>query len=150
MIAAMTKDRVIGKDGRLPWRLPEDMKHFKNATMGHAILMGRRTWEETKRPLPGRRNIVITSHDIDGIETFRTLEDGIAAARTTDREPYVIGGGKIYAAALPLATKLVLTFVKADTEGDTRFPEVDWREWKETERRAFDAFDIVWYERISR
>lgn len=147
MIAAMTKDRVIGKDGGLPWRLPEDMKHFKATTMGHAILMGRRTWEETKRPLPGRRNIVITSKPIDGVETFKTLEEAIAAARTTDPEPYVIGGGKIYAAALPLATKLVLTFVKASAEGDTRFPEVDWTEWRETDRRTFDEFDIVTYER---
>jgi dihydrofolate reductase len=147
MIAAMTTDRVIGKEGRVPWRLPEDMKHFKKATMGHAIIMGRKTWEETGRPLPGRRNIVVTSRTIEGVETFRTIDGAIAAARATDPEPFVIGGGEIYGAALPLATKLIITWVKADVEGDTRFPEVDWRAWREVERCTGEDFDIVTYER---
>jgi dihydrofolate reductase len=148
MIAAMTEDRIIGKGGKLPWRLPDDMKHFKATTMGHAIIMGRKTWEETGRPLPGRRNLVVTSRAIDGVETFRTIEAAIDAARTTDREPFVIGGGEIYRAALPYATKLVVTWVKGAYEGDTRFPEVPWPEWKEVERRAGEAFDIAVYERI--
>jgi len=148
MIAALTEDRVIGRDGGLPWRLPEDMKHFKATTMGHAIIMGRRTWEETGRPLPGRRNIVVTSRALEGVETFASLADAIAAARTTDPEPFIIGGGKIYAAALPLATKLVLTWVKASAAGDTRFPEVDWKEWREVSRQSTEAFDIVTYARI--
>lgn len=151
MIAAMTPDRIIGKGGHLPWRLPEDMRHFKATTMGHAIIMGRKTWEETGRPLPGRRNIVVTSRSIEGVETFRTIEAAIAAARTTDPEPFVIGGGEIYRAALPLATKLIITWVKMDATGDTRFPEVDWTEWREIERHAGTdadaAFDIVIYVR---
>lgn len=148
MIAAMTRDRIIGKDGKLPWRLPDDMKHFKATTMGHAIIMGRKTWEETGRPLPGRRNMVVTSRTIEGIETFRSIEDAIAAARTTDAEPYVIGGGEIYKAALPFATKLVITWVKQSAEGDTRFPEVDFTKWKEVERRPHELFDIAIYERV--
>jgi dihydrofolate reductase len=148
MIVAMTKDRIIGKGGKLPWRLPDDMKHFKTTTMGHAIIMGRKTWEETGRPLPGRRNLVVTSRAIEGVETFRTIEAAIEAARTTDAEPYVIGGGEIYKAALPFATKLVITWVKADAEGDTRFPEIDFSKWKEVERRPGEAFDIAFYSRV--
>jgi len=148
MIVAMTRDRIIGRGGKLPWRLPDDMKHFKATTMGHAIIMGRKTWEETGRPLPGRRNLVVTSRTIDGVETFRTIEDAIAAARTTDPEPYVIGGGEIYKAALPFATKLVITWVKESAEGDTRFPEVDFAQWKEVERRPHELFDIVTYSRV--
>ncbi len=141
----MTTDRIIGKAGRLPWRLPEEMRHFKATTMGHAIIMGRKTWEETGRPLPGRRNIVVTSRAIEGVETFPTIDDAITAARTTDPEPFVIGGGEIYRAALPLATKLILTWVKMDVEGDTRFPEIDWTAWREVERSAGEGFDIVTY-----
>lgn len=147
MIVAMTAERVIGKDGRVPWRLPEDMRHFKRTTMGHAIVMGRKTWQETGRPLPGRRNIVVTSREIAGVETHRTLEAALAAARATDPEPFVIGGGELYRAALPSATKLVVSWVHGAHAGDTFFPEVDWTEWREVERSAREGFDVVTYVR---
>jgi len=152
LIAAMTRDRVIGRDNGLPWRVPEDLKHFKATTLGHAIIMGRKTFESVGVALPRRRNIVVTSRTIDvpGIETARSLEEALALARTTDPEPFIIGGGALYAAALPLATKLVLTFIDRNIEGDTHFPEIDVSEWRETSRRKGEEPDVefVVYERV--
>jgi dihydrofolate reductase len=151
LIVAMTPDRVIGVGGGLPWRIPEDLRHFKATTMGHAIVMGRKTFDEVGRPLPGRRNIVITRQaiTIPDVEVARSLDDAVALARTTDPEPYVVGGAEIYRLALPVATRLVVTWVDRKVEGDTHFPEVDWSEWREVERRTGEEPGVVfvWYER---
>jgi dihydrofolate reductase len=137
LVLAIADGGVIGKDGGLPWRIPEDLRHFKAMTMGHAIVMGRRTWDEVKKPLSGRRNIVVsrTIDSLPGAEVARTLEGAIALARTTDDEPRIIGGAAIYAAALPLATRIYLTEVHRKVEGDTFF-HLDRTGWRETERRA--------------
>jgi dihydrofolate reductase len=152
IIAAMTKDRVIGKANGLPWRVPEDLKHFKTSTQGHAIIMGRKTFESVGVALPRRRNIVVTRQTIDvpGIETTHTLEEAIALARTTDAEPFIIGGGELYRAAMPLATKLSITWIDRKIEGDTTFPEINLTEWKETSRRKGEEPDVefVIYERV--
>jgi dihydrofolate reductase len=151
LIVAMTPDRVIGVGGGLPWRIPEDLRHFKATTMGHAIVMGRKTFDEVGRPLPGRRNIVITRQAIaiPDVEVARSLDDAVELARTTDPEPYVVGGAEIYRLALPVATRLVVTWVDRKVEGDTHFPAVDWSEWREVERRAGEEPGVafVWYER---
>jgi dihydrofolate reductase len=142
IIVAMTKSRVIGKAGGLPWRLPEDMQHFKATTMGHAIIMGRKTHESIGRALPGRRNLVVSHQPgltFPGCEVFASLDEALAAARAGDPEPVIIGGAAIYALALPLATRLHLTEVQADVEGDTYFPDFDERAWQETQRRAGDG-----------
>jgi dihydrofolate reductase len=139
LVVAVADNGVMGKDGTLPWRIPEDMRHFKKTTMGHAIIMGRRTFEEVNKPLPGRRNIVVSRMaglTIEGCEVVSSVEAAIALARTTDPEPHVIGGAGIYAAALPLATKIYLTEVHGTYEGDTFFPSFDRSEWRETERRT--------------
>ena len=135
----MTRARVIGKAGshRLLWHYPEDMKRFRSATKGHAVIMGRATWDSIGKPLPGRRNIVISRDAalrIEGCEVVTSLERAIALAREHDPEPCVLGGGQIYAAALPLATRLILTYVEQEYEGDAYFPEIDEREWIEQER----------------
>jgi dihydrofolate reductase len=152
IIAAMTDDRVIGSANALPWRIPEDLKHFKTSTLNHAVIMGRKTFESVGVALPKRRNIVVTRRAIDvpGIETVRTLDEAIALARTTDPEPFVIGGGELYRAALPLATKLVITWIHRTVEGDTTFPEIDFKEWRETSRRRGEEPDVefVVYERV--
>ena len=138
MIVAVGDNGAIGKDGNVPWRIPEDLKHFKNMTMGHAIIMGRKTWDEVGKPLPGRRNLVVTrSADLvlDGAEVFTTLEAAIAAARTTDPEPFVIGGSVLYALAMPLATRIYYTEVHRTVEADTFFPPFDRSAWREVERR---------------
>lgn len=138
----MARNRVIGRDGGLPWRLPGDLAHFKSLTLGKPIVMGRRTFESIGRPLPGRANIVI-SRDAgfvpDGVTVCLSVDEGLEAAATVARadgadEIMVIGGAQIYAAALPRADRIYLTKVEADTEGDTRFPELRPEDWRETAR----------------
>ena len=140
MVVAMTADRVIGKDGGMPWHIPEDLKHFRRVTMGHAIIMGRKTHESIGRALPRRRNIVVTRQRdavFEGCDVAHSIEDAIAMARAGgDDEPRIVGGGVIYEAALPLATKLYVSEVDLDVEGDTHFPRFDPEQWTETGRRA--------------
>lgn len=151
LIVAMTPARLIGLGGKLPWRIPEDLRHFKSSTMGHAIIMGRKTWDEVGRPLPGRRNIVVTRSvaSLPGAELARSIDEAISLARSTDPEPYVIGGAEIYGLALPFVTRLYVTWVDRAAEGDTWFPEVDWAEWREVARRAGEEPGVafVTYER---
>jgi len=139
LVVAMTADRVIGLNGDMPWHIPEDLKHFRRVTMGHAIIMGRKTHESIGRPLPRRRNIVITRNvdaEFPGCEVAFSLQSAIDMARAGgDDEPRVVGGGAIYALALPLATKLILTEVDLSVEGDTHFPAFDANGWVESERR---------------
>jgi dihydrofolate reductase len=137
LVAAIALDGVIGRDGAVPWSLPEDMRHFRDVTNGHPVVMGRRTWESLParfRPLPGRRNIVVTRNPhwrADGGERAGSLDEALALVGDTGRVS-VIGGAEVYAAALPLADELVLTELDLQVEGDTRFPE-----WNR------DAFDEV-------
>lgn len=138
LIVAQARDGVIGKDGRLPWDEPEDLAHFKRVTMGHAILMGRKTFESIGRALPGRRNIVL-SRDPDftaeGCEVYADFEAALAAARETDACPFVIGGAGLYELALPRASIVYLTEIDADVEGDTYFPALEDAEWVEDDHR---------------
>ncbi len=131
----MARNRVIGRDNALPWRLPADLAHFKRVTLGHPIIMGRRTYESIGKPLPGRQNIVVT-HDRNyvapGCTVVPSLEAAYAAANGAD-EVSIIGGTSLFEAALPHADRIHLTEVEADVEGDTWFPEFDRREWVETE-----------------
>ena len=150
LVAAVGRNGVIGRAGQLPWDLPEDRAHFRRTTLGHAIIMGRRTWDERGEPLDGRRNIVVSrSGEVSGRgrEVYRTLDEAIAAARATDPEPMVIGGEQIFRLALPLATRLVLTEVAFDAEGDTRFPPFDRAAWTAVARRPGDRATYVTYER---
>jgi len=139
LVVAMTPDRVIGLNGDMPWHIPEDLKHFRRVTMGHAIIMGRKTHESIGRPLPRRRNIVITRNrdaEFPGCEVAHSLEEAIDMAREGgDDEPRIVGGGAIYALALPLATKLIVTEVDLSVEGDTHFPAYDLERWVESDRR---------------
>lgn len=133
-IVAMNRERVIGKEGDLPWRLPEDLRHFKELTMGHPVVMGRRTWESLpKRPLPGRRNIVVSRNDdyhAEGAEVFGSLEEALEACREV---PYIIGGSQIYRAALPVVSSVSLTLVDYPVDGaDAFFPDLPEDEWRVT------------------
>lgn len=135
LIAAVARNGVIGIDNRLPWRLPADLKHFRALTLGHTVIMGRKTWESLPaaiRPLPGRRNIVVTrdgGYRADGAVVVLSLPAAIAAA--LNGEAFVIGGAELYAAAMPLADRLQLTEIAAAFEGDTWFPAIDRRQWRE-------------------
>lgn len=141
LVVAMAKNGTIGKDGDLPWRLPADLKHFKTVTMGKPIIMGRKTWDELGKPLPGRRNIVITRQHgfvAEGAEVVSSLD---AALQLTAAAPeqMVIGGAQIYAQALQHADQIHRTLVEADVEGDTCFPELDWSNWSLQEESVHEA-----------
>lgn len=139
LVVAVADGGVIGVAGGLPWRIPEDLRHFKNVTMGHAIIMGRKTFESIGRALPGRRNIVVSRDPalrIEGVEVAPSVEAAVSLARSTDDEPRIIGGSSIYEAALPLATKIFLTEVHRKVDGDTFFPSFDRGAFRETDRRA--------------
>lgn len=149
LIAALGRNRVIGAHGDMPWHLPEDLAHFKATTMGHPMIMGRRTFEAIGRPLPGRRSIVVTrarQWRRPGVETAHSLDEALALAGPVD-EVFVVGGGEIYAQALPLATRMVLTEVDAEPEGDTWFPEWEPEQWREVARDDRDGFAFVTYDR---
>jgi dihydrofolate reductase len=139
-IVAMADNGVIGRDNGLPWHLPDDLKRFKALTMGHALLMGRKTYDSIGRPLPGRRNLVLTRNprwQATGTETVRTLEE--ARARAGDSTLFVIGGAEVFALAWPVVGRLELTEVHAAPQGDTRLEGFDRREWRETFREAHAA-----------
>jgi dihydrofolate reductase len=146
LVAAVARGGVIGRDGGIPWRLPEDLAHFRELTMGHPVVMGRRTWESLPdqfRPLPGRGNVVVTRNPDwsgHGADRATSVED---ALRLLEAEPeaFVIGGGKIYAAALPYADELHLTEIDAEVEGDTTFPTWDPGEFEETSRENHVSSD---------
>lgn len=149
IVVAISRNDVIGKDGKLPWHVPEDLKHFKDLTLGHAIIMGRATFEEVGKPLPKRRNIVVTSRGpIPGCDVATSVEDAIRLARETDREPRVIGGAGIFRAALPYVTTIHLTEIDRDVDGDTRF-HLDRTGFREVERRRGESPD-VWFVTLER
>jgi dihydrofolate reductase len=153
MIVAMARGRVIGKDGTLPWRLPEDLQHFKAQTIGHAIIMGRLTWASIGRALPGRTSVVVsrTSPALpEGVLCAESVETAIALARAVDDEPFVIGGGALYEAALPAATRLLVTELDKDVEGgDTFFPPLP-EGFQEVERRPGTTPHVSFVEYVRR
>ena len=162
LIWAMSRNRVIGRDNTLPWRLPLDMKHFMSSTLGKPVIMGRKTLESMKSPLPGRTNIVLTTnrtYERDGVKVVHDLDAALQLAEAQceidgQDEIMIIGGADIYALALPLAHRLYITHVEADVEGDVFFPEFDLGEWECKSTQSFPEderhsapFTIAVYER---
>jgi len=154
IVAAVAANGVIGASGKLPWHLPEDLKHFKALTLGHPLIMGRKTWESLGKALSGRENIVVTrapGYDAPGASVASSL-DGALALCAGEPTVFVIGGGELYSAALPLADGLVLTEIQRDYAGDARFPRFDRSAWRETQRKPQTSadglrFDFVLYEK---
>lgn len=158
MIAAMDKNRVIGADNDMPWHLPDDLKFFKAKTLGKTVIMGRKTFESIGcRPLPKRRNLVITrnpQYKAEGVEVFGKIEDALASC-TAEVEVVIMGGGQLYQHMLPFANKLYLTQIDADIGGDVKFPDWQADAWQETEhiphaiddKHAF-AFEFITYEKV--
>lgn len=141
LIVAMDESGVIGRDGRLPWRQPADLMHFKVLTMGKPILMGRKTFDSIGKALPGRKNLVLTRDAAwarEGAIAVHTLAEALQEARPAD-DLMVIGGADVFQLALPSAQRIYLTRVLANVEGDVRFPPIDWRAWREIERQEFAA-----------
>jgi dihydrofolate reductase len=151
IVAAHDPNLVIGKDGGLPWRYPEDLKHFKRTTVGGTIIMGRGVFEELNEiPLPERKNMVLsTTQEYSNVETYTSLEEALKSSNQD--EVFIIGGGVLYREAIEMADKLIITEVHKEYEGDTYFPE--YREgigttWQETSREDTDELSFITYERI--
>lgn len=143
IIVAMAKNRVIGAGNRIPWQLPNELKLFKTITMGHHIIMGRKTWESIGRLLPGRTSVIVTRQRgfaVPGAKIAHSLDHALAQC-AGDPEVFVIGGGELYRAALPLARRLHLTLVDAEPAGDTLMPEFDAGAWREVSSETFSADD---------
>jgi dihydrofolate reductase len=160
LVAAVAANGVIGRDGEMPWHLPPDLRHFKETTTGHPVVMGRRTYESIVaglgEPLPERHSVVLSSQDLDlpeGAEVVGSVEEarraaGTAATRMGVETVYVVGGATVYEQFLPDADRLVLTELDEAYEGDTVFPEYDESAWVETERESRDGFAFATYERV--
>jgi len=162
IIVARSTQGVIGRDNELPWRLPADLKHFKNTTLGHPIIMGRNTWESLGRPLPDRRNIVISrtpGFSAEDAETFSSLEDALSACESSD-QVFIIGGAQVYEQAIEFADEMIITEVQIDVVGDAHFPEFEEEDWRVTHLeehppepdpknagKEFPAFAFVTYSR---
>lgn len=154
LVAAVAANGIIGAGGKLPWHLPEELKHFKRLTLGHPVIMGRRTWESLKGPLPGRENVVVTrtpGYEAHGAAVASSLPAALAMC-AGEPVAFVIGGTQLFEEALPLAHGLVLTEIQRDYAGDTRFPAWDRSQWRESQREPHTAadgtkFDFVLYER---
>ena len=144
LIAAVANNNIIGRDNKLPWHMPADLKWFKSLTTGHHVLMGRKTFEEIKKPLPGRVNVVITRNPnwaADGVAIARSVDEAIGKAQAAgDKEIFVIGGAEIFAQLLHRADRMYITRIHAEPQGDTYFPEFDdVNEWKLVDSEHFDA-----------
>ena len=136
LIVARAKNGVIGRANALPWRLPEDLAHFKRTTLGHPVIMGRKTWDSIGKPLPGRRNIVVTRNPMwgcDAAERVSSLEEAIALCGS-ENEVFVIGGAQLFADALPKANRAIVTEIARDFDGDIFFATLDANDWIETSR----------------
>ncbi len=154
VIAAMAKNRTIGIANTLPWHLPEDLKHFKTLTMGHHIVMGRKTYESIGRPLPGRTTVIVTrdpNYRVEGCLAANSIDAAIAACGA-DPEVFFVGGADLYSQVLARADRLYLTEIQADYQGDAHFPDFDRQAWRETARDAHVsaaglAYHFVTYDR---
>jgi dihydrofolate reductase len=152
IVAAVARNGVIGADGGLPWHLPDELRLFKETTLGHVLVMGRRTYESIGRPLPGRTTVVVTrrrdwSPGAVEVVVAQGIDEALERASAIDEAVFVVGGGELYAAALPHAERLLLTLVDQEPDGDTTFPHVDWAEWREAARVTGDGWVRVTYER---
>lgn len=157
LVAAVARNGVIGRDGGIPWKLPGEQARFKATTMGHVLVMGRRTYESIGRPLPGRTTVVVTGQHgwqplggrPDGVLVATSVESALRVAAGIDEQVYVVGGARVYADGLPRADELLITWVDAEPQGDTYFPDLDWSAWAESDREQHDGWALVRYVRAT-
>lgn len=144
LIAAVARNGVIGRDGRLPWRLRTDLRRFRRLTLGHPVIMGRKTWDAIGGPLPGRRSVVVSRRCglvLAGAEVATSLEEALAVV-AGDPEAFCIGGAQLYAEALPCCARIYLTWVEAEVAGDVHFPVVEWSDWQALSEKRVPAGDL--------
>lgn len=154
IIVAVAKNGIIGKDGKMPWHLPSDLRHFKETTMGFPLIMGRKTYESIGKPLPWRDNIVLTrdtSRSFPGCVTMHSLDEALEYCKD-QMKVFVIGGADIFISAMPIADTLIITALEREYDGDVSFPEIDPKQFKVSEHRDYneeEPYAIIHYERIS-
>jgi len=139
IVVAIAQNHAIGKNNQLLWNLPRDLKHFKDITTGHTVIMGRKTYDSVGKPLPKRRNIIITRQNItiEGCEVVPSIEDALTLC-ADEEEVFIVGGAEIYRQSMHLTNRIYLTIVKKDFEADSFFPPIDVEEWKTTEQEDFE------------
>ncbi|WP_259067411.1 dihydrofolate reductase [Mucilaginibacter sp. X4EP1] len=156
IVVAISENHVIGKDNKLLWYLPNDLKHFKNITTGHTVIMGRKTYDSVGKPLPKRRNIIITRQNItiEGCEVVSSIEAALALC-ADEEEVFIVGGAEIYKQSLHLTDRIYLTIVHKEFEGDSFFPEIVKNEWEEVYREDYQPdeknslpYSFITYERL--
>ena len=150
IIAAMTADRVVGKNNRMPWHISEEFKHFRKTTMGHALVMGRKTFESVGgKPLPKRYNIVVSRSmpKTDGVDVCRTFDEAVEKAKSYGVETFIGGGVEIYKQALPIADRMILSYVAGHYDGDAYFPLFDESGWLVVKEEIHPEFRVVYYVR---
>lgn len=152
LIAGMTRERVIGTPGALPWHIPEDLKHFKEITTGHTVIMGYNTYLTINKPLPNRNNIVLSHEQIEipGVTVCTSIDDALAKAKEFKTDAYIMGGASVYEQMLPQAEVLHISHIKKDYPGTIHFPEVNWEDWQETASQDFKEFTYKKYERATK
>jgi len=149
IVVAMTRERVIGRKGRLPWHIPEDLSLFRELTTGQTVIMGRETYVSIGRPLPERRNIIVTRTlpAIAGVEVCRSLAEALDKGVTDGRKIFVIGGRALYRQALPIAGSMVVSWIREDFKGDIFFPQFDTEVWSVERTEEYGDFTRIWYKR---
>ena len=154
LIAAMAKNRVVGNQGVIPWKIPGEQKLFKKITLGHAVIMGRKTYESIGKPLPGRTNIVVTRqnpYQAEGCLVVHDLSSAINRCPEDEAEAFICGGGQLYQEALPLADRIYLTVIPREIPGDTYFPEISSADFRVKESKVIEGietYNFCIYERI--
>jgi dihydrofolate reductase len=151
IITAMTRERVIGDNNKLPWHIPEELKLFRRITSGHTVIMGKRTFESIGKPLPNRNNIVLSSteHTSQDVHWAKNISDALQAAQGYNKEIFVIGGAQVYQQFLPLADRLLISYIKYNYPGTILFPEFNINEWQKSTTEIYPDFDFVTYLRTS-
>lgn len=151
LIAAMTKDGIIGHGNNLPWHIPEELQHFKQRTLDQTVIMGRRTFESIGKPLPRRYNIVLSSPDLiipaERGMVCQTTEAALQAAQQQKKDIFIIGGAYTYAQFLPFVDQLIISYIKENYHGDVYFPCTDWSLWKACQQVDYTDFEVVIYNR---
>lgn len=147
LIAAMTRDRVIGSQAKLPWDLPEELQLFKRLTLGGTVMMGRKTFESIGKALPGRQNIVLSRHlqEREGVEIFPSFIEGLAAADKHGKQVFVIGGAGVYQKSLPITSEMHISWIEERYQGDVYFPDFDLNEWRVAEETNYPGFTYTHY-----
>lgn len=147
LIAAMTKDRVIGSGGKMPWHVPQDLQLFRKITTGNIVVMGRKTYESIGKPLPDRENIVLSRKPIEGVKVCGSILEAVRIGEQSDKKLFFIGGAEIYGQVINIVSHMLISWINESYKGDSYFPEIDFSEWHEADKAYYDDFKMIHYTR---